>query len=142
MKNIVPTLREIRHEKSSLSVILISCIMAGFILLAFLVVTPVPFALPENCKMVRGKVTRVFSPCCADVVIELAGDSHNYHINRGLERGIDLDVFNAELIEEEVTLQYIRTHWTPLDPFGELRPVAQVSLGNKVLYSAFPSQTK
>lgn len=138
MKDIVPNLREVRHEKSSLSIIVISSIMAGFVLLAFLVLTPVPSALPENCETIAGKVANIYSPCCEDVVIELESDGHRYHINRGLERGIELRAFDTQLLDKHVTLHYIRTHWSPLDPFGELRPVAQVVLGGEILYSTFP----
>lgn len=138
MKDIVPHLREVRHEKSSFSIIVISSIMAGFVLLAFLILTPVPAAIPENCETITGTVARVYSPCCKDVVIELQDDGHRYHINRALQRGIELRAFDTQLLNNPVTLHYIRTHWSPLDPFGELRPVAQVASGGEILYSTFP----
>jgi hypothetical protein len=139
MKDIVPTLRELRHEKS-VSAILISGLAAGCLLLFILIFTPVPAAVIENCDVISGEVTAVHSPCCLDVVIELAGDEHHYHINRGLERGIDLDDFRQRLPGANATIHYIRTYWTPLDPAGKLRPVAQVAVGKEVLYSDFQEE--
>ena len=139
MKDIVPTLRELRHERS-ISIILVSGLVAGCLLLCVLIFSPVPVATPENCDVISGKVTAVHSPCCSDVVIELAGDDHTYHINRGLENGIVLVDFREQLLGSIAAMHYIRTYWTPLDPAGKLRPVAQVAVGEEVLFSAFPEE--
>lgn len=139
MKDIVPTLREMRHEKS-VSMILVSGLVAGCLLLCVLLFNPVPAAVTENCDVISGEVTAVHSPCCFDVVIELAGDDHHYHINRGLEKGIDLAVLRNQLLGATATLHHIRTNWTPLDPAGKLRPVAQVAVEDEVLFSAFPEE--
>ena len=104
----------------------------SLLILAF---TPVPQPVPENCYRVTGVVKKVYVPCCGDVAIELEGDEHLHYIDRGEDHGIDVSAWNDLLTGNQVTLQVIRRHWTPLDPTFHLRSVAAVTMGQKTLYN-------
>jgi hypothetical protein len=110
--------------------------LAGvFLILLIMIFTPVPTPTADNTFVVEGKVTQVISPCCEDIRVRLEDDKHYYHINRGLERGIDLAAFEKALLGKTVTVEVIRTNWTPLDPGRHLRPVAQILDGEKEVYN-------
>lgn len=99
-------------------------VMAALVVMAL---TPVPRPTPERCYTVTGRVASVTTPCCLDVSIWLEGDTHRYHINRGVERGIDVAAWHQRLAGKQVQLKVIRRNWSPLDRTHELAPVAEVS---------------
>lgn len=110
-------------------------------MLLVMVFTPVPQPIPENCKVVEGKVLKVYSPCCQDVGIKLEADEDRYYINRGLERGIDVEAWQQSLEGQVVQLSVIRRNWTPLDPSHSMQPVAELRLKEQVYFSAIKSES-
>ena len=58
-----------------------------------------------------------------------------YYINRGLERGIDLNMFEQTLVGEQVKLTFVKTHWSPLDPVKTMRPIAEVEVASELLFT-------
>ena len=113
-------------------------ILVGLSIFTFasVVLRPVPRPLPQNCFEITGKVVWVGSPCCEDVVLRLAGDAHDYRINRGLERGVDVAVLRQLLEGREVTFDVIRHRWTPIDPSGRLQSLAGIRVDGLTIFSA------
>ncbi|MBD2101670.1 hypothetical protein [Leptolyngbya sp. FACHB-261] len=115
--------------------------MAAFALFALaayvLVVGFVPRPTVENTDVISGRVSRVKNGGVNDVVITLEGDNRIYYINRGLERGVDLNRFAQQLEGEQIELHVIQLMWSPLDPSRRVAPVGRVTLGQKVLFTDF-----
>ncbi|MCC6651868.1 MAG: hypothetical protein IT348_12025 [Candidatus Eisenbacteria bacterium] len=112
-------------------------IALGVVLAALVVMalTPVPRATPERCYTVTGRVASVTTPCCLDVSIWLEGDTHCYHINRGVEQGIDVAAWHQRLAGKDVQLKVIRRNWSPLDRNHELAPVAELSDADGLVFT-------
>lgn len=110
-----------------------------FALAAFVVLfPPVPRPTGDNTDVTSGQVIEVKEGGDNDVVITLAGDSRVYYINRELERGIDLNRFSKQLKGEQIRLHVIQPMWwSPLYPVYRLTPVGRVTLGQKILFTAF-----
>lgn len=106
----------------------------GLLILFGFSLRKVPAPLHENCSTVRGTVEKVHSPCCSDIVIQLANNKRTYYINRGLEDGLELVKMKADLEGKEIVLQKIN-HWTPLDPENYTVPLAEVKLNDEIYFS-------
>ncbi len=109
----------------------------AFGILIILILRPVPQPTPENTSCCKGLVEKVFESGTRDITIKLRGDKKTYYINRGLERGLNLDTLQ-KLLNRTVEIRYIR-HWTPLDYDQSGRPVAQLTHEDLVLFSSMPS---
>jgi len=107
-----------------------------FSLLAILCFRPIKESKPENCKNIRGLVTEVRQAGTRDLVIQLQDSKHEYYINRALERGLVLKTVRYELKDNEVLIDYVK-HWTPLDIFGTSKHIAQLKLGDRIVYSEY-----
>lgn len=115
------------------STALASAALFGYlVLLAF---RPVPAPTDENTYWVEGVVVSAGSPCCEDIVVRLADDTHDYYINRGMERLPAPEDFCGDLRGRTVRIRVIR-HWTPLDPRGRLKSIATVEVDGKGWFDA------
>jgi hypothetical protein len=111
-------------------------IVAGiFIVFVVMIFTPVPNATNDNVDLVKGVIEKVYEPCCLDVSFRLIGDSRNYYINRGIECGISPDQMHNDLQGKEVEMKIIQ-HWTPLDWNKSLGSIAEIRVGEEIVFSA------
>lgn len=94
---------------------------------------PVPIVTEDQCQVATGKVLQVSEGSSYDVFIQLENISTRFYINRGLERGLDLQSLRRDLMGKEVTLKYPH-YWTPLDPMNSTRHVFKLELDGKVLF--------
>src|SRR5688572_28431155 len=92
--------------------IIMLCI--AFVGFRLLILRPVPILPEEECVSLKGTVTDVYEGGVKDVVLTLHGLKKFYYVNRGLERGLDVNTLKEQLINEEVIIKY-PDHWTPLD---------------------------
>lgn len=107
----------------------------AFLLLCVLILRPVPHPdRLDKCLSVTGKVYGISEAGVKDVVFSLEGTNRRFYINRGLEDGLRLDSLRTRLQGREVTLYYPR-YWTPLDPRNRIRHLAQVNLGEQVVWT-------
>lgn len=107
------------------------CISMGIVL-------PVLFLSPlqisrKDAKEVSGIVTTIYEAGSRDVVFKLAGIRFSFYINRGLEHNLNLSELQNNILGKEVTILFA-DNWTPFDP-GANKHIAEMSLGNKLLYS-------
>jgi len=86
-------------------------ILIVIIMLSF---RPVPILDEEDCVVLEGTVTEIYEGGVKDVVLKLRGHSQVFYINRGLERGLDLEHLKADLVGREIVVKY-PDHWTPMD---------------------------
>ena len=92
--------------------VFILCVaLIGFMVL---ILRPVPILPEKDCETLKGTVTNVYEGGAKDVVLTLNGQRKLYYVNRGLERGLDLNTLKRQLINEEVVIKY-PDYWTPLN---------------------------
>ena len=84
-----------------------------FVGLAGLTILPVPIPEENDCLIVKGTVLEVFEGGTKDVIFRLQGQDKMFYINRGLERGFDLEKLKMEFINKEITIKY-PDYWRPL----------------------------
>lgn len=106
----------------------------GLLILIVLSLVPVPPALPGLTFVVEGTVASVTAPGSNDISIWLEGDSRRYHINHGVDAGLDAERLHARLHGRPVRLQVIRRTWSPLDPAHQIAPVARVVAEDGVVF--------
>ena len=96
----------------------------------------VPTPTNKNTELISGQIEYIGSPCCKDIGIRLAGDSHFYDINRGTEQGLDADDLSYRLSGERITMRVIETRWSPLNPGKNVVPVAELTFNDEVIFSS------
>jgi len=84
-----------------------------FLVLGVLIISPVPIPDEKDCLIVKGKVVEIYEAGVKDAVFRLAGQNRTFYVNRGLERGLELEKLQAELMDKEITIKYPK-YWTPL----------------------------
>lgn len=111
---------------------IISLMFMSVLFLAFVPVTPPAL---ENTVKVSGKVKAIKEGGTHDIIIKFSNDPHHYYINRGLERGLQLEDLQKKLEGEEVSVRYVR-HWSLLNPSGRVRPVAHLTIEETEIFDA------
>lgn len=109
--------------------------LAGGLFFVFILfaLKPVPITSEDKCQEVSGSIKKIYERGEQDVFLILNGNKRQFYINRGLEKGLDLQEMKQKLQDEQVTLKLPR-YWTPLDPFNQTRHVAKLEWGSEVLY--------
>ena len=80
----------------------------------------------ENSVQIKDVVKNVWEDGAKDAAFALQEHGHGFYINRGLERGLSLNVLREELLGKEVSLWYARAwplsgrHITRLEYDGRL----------------------
>ncbi|HMF73060.1 MAG TPA: hypothetical protein VK616_16390 [Flavitalea sp.] len=105
-----------------------------FIGLLLLVLRPVPIPLEKDCLTTRGIVSEVYEAGTNDVVFKLHDLNQTFYVNRGLERGLELEKLRAELVSKEITIKYPK-YWTPLDPVNSSRHISKVEHEERIIFS-------
>lgn len=114
-------------------ILLTSFGIIGFTVLA---IRPINSPTKTNCSILKGQVIEIYESGVNDVVFKLQGHNEEFYINRGLERGLDLNKLKADLMTKSIVLTY-PNHWTPLDPFNSVRHISEVALDEKLIFSEF-----
>ena len=113
---------------------ILQCSLFLFLLFIVLALRPLPAADFENSSLVMAEVQRISTGGDPnDLYFYLKEDSRCFYINRGLEKGLRLPQLQV-LLEEEVVTFYLADHWTPLDPFGQVRHINRIEFKGQVLY--------
>lgn len=103
------------------------------LILAILVLRPVPILKEKDCLKIEGKVVRLFESGVMDVSIILEDDRHWFYINRGLENGLNMDSLRKKILGKKVTLKY-PDYWTPLDWDKSHRHVSMLIHEGEILF--------
>ncbi|MBD0254564.1 MAG: hypothetical protein ICV83_02495 [Cytophagales bacterium] len=110
----------------------LSLLVAGLISLTFLLFRPLPKATLLNCGRVTGQLVQIQEGGTKDIVFKLRNDNDTYYINRGLERGLTLEEMKR-MEGKEISLYFVE-HWTPFDAMHQVRHVAKVEVGERIVY--------
>jgi hypothetical protein len=85
---------------------------------------------PEGCIVQEIIITEIIEGSSNDIVFKHS-DTDSYYINRGLEKGLNIEELKTKLLNKKVTLHL------PKFPIGTSEHIAQLSINNNVIYSEF-----
>ena len=105
-----------------------------FLVLVAMILRPVPIPAEEDLLVETGTVVAIYEAGTKDVVFQLAHTDVRYYINRGLEKGLNLSLLKATLMDQEITIKY-PSYWTPLDPRNDDRHVTKLEYAGEVIFS-------
>ena len=86
---------------------------------------------PEDCVVVDVKITKIALGSDHDVVFHDNGTDF-YYINKGLERGLNLDSLNTKVLNKTVTLHLAKV-------LGGITSehISQMTLGDEIIFTEF-----
>ncbi|MBC8755539.1 hypothetical protein H2O64_12755 [Kordia sp. YSTF-M3] len=113
-------------------------IFLGIALVVFLAYSfkPVTTVNSDDCVLISGKIVSIEEGTSNDIQIRLENDSHYYYINRGLEKGVNLEQLSSKVLNKTVTL-YCPNRWTIVSPDGIVPHISKMEKGTTVVYSEF-----
>ncbi|WP_420570706.1 hypothetical protein [Kordia sp.] len=113
-------------------------IFLGIALVVFLAYSfkPATKVKSDDCVLISGKIVSIEEGTSNDIHIRLENDSHYYYINRGLEKGINLEQLSSKVLNKTVTL-YCPNRWTIVNPDGIVPHISKMEKGTTVVYSEF-----
>ena len=83
-----------------------------------------------SCIIQTRTITKIHEGSSNDIMFsDKQGD--NYYINRGLERGLNLDSLNAKVLNKSVTL-HLSKLWLVTSEH-----IAQIAIGNDIIFTEF-----
>lgn len=97
---------------------------------------PVTTVKSDDCVLISGKIISIQEGSSNDIQIRLENDSHYYYINRGLEKGINLEQLSSKVLNKTVTL-YCPNRWTIVNPDGIVPHISRMDKGTSVVYTEF-----
>ena len=88
--------------------------------------------IAENCKIQSEKIIKISEGSSSDIVFS---DNHgdHYYINRGLERGLNLDSLEAKVLNKTVTLHLPKILGSNIIS----EHIAQIAIGNDTIFTEF-----
>lgn len=108
----------------------------GGLLLILVMMSLIPVSNPtlDDSEIATGNVELIVEEGGPfDIHIQLINDDHIYYVNRGVEKGLHPGELNEKLAGSDITIHYAN-HWTPLDPFGKLKPITRITHEEAIIY--------
>jgi hypothetical protein len=105
-----------------------------FIGLGVFFLRPVPIPDEKDCLSLKGTLIEVYEGEGMDIVFKLRGIDKVFYINRGRERGLDINKLKADLTNKEIVIKYPK-YWTPLNPRNSVRHISKIECGGKTIFS-------
>jgi len=86
---------------------------------------------PEDCVVQTVKIVKITEGSSNDIVFHDDGTDF-FYINRGLERGLNLDSLNAQVLNKTVTLHLAKV-------FGGITSehISQLAIGDEIIFTEF-----
>ena len=106
------------------------------LLLVLAVMSLIPISNPtlDDSEITTGNIELIVEKGGPfDIHIQIKNDDHIYYVNRGAENGLNPSELNKKLAGNEITILYAN-HWTPLDPFGNMRHITRIAQNETVIY--------
>lgn len=85
---------------------------------------------PQDCEVIKVSIKSIREDSSYDIVFT---DFQNdrYYINRGLERGLNLDSLNNKVLNKTVTLHLAKL------PLGTSEHISQLALDKEIIFTEF-----
>jgi len=110
-----------------------------FTIILFLLVRPVAITR-ENSITVNSVIIGVSEGGLKDIVISLKGARDIYYINKGIEKGLNVDDLNKKLMNKSVTILYAKPRMlSRFGPMTDTRFITELRLDKEIIYSEFLS---
>ncbi|PTM11683.1 MAG: hypothetical protein DA407_01070 [Bacteroidetes bacterium] len=84
----------------------------------------------EECQIIKITIKSITEGSSYDIMFHDNG-TDLYYINRGLERGLNLETLNAKVLNKTVTLHL------PKLLFGTSEHIAQMAIGDDIIFTEF-----
>ena len=86
---------------------------------------------PKDCEVIAVKITKITEGGIKDIVFHDEGTDF-YYINRGLERGLNLDSLKTKVLNKTVTLHLAKV-------IGGItsKHISQMALGDDIIFTEF-----
>jgi len=86
---------------------------------------------PEECAIISTKITKIIEGTSYDIKFYDHGGDY-YYINRGLERGLNLDSLNAQVLNKTVTLHLAKV-------LGDITSehISQLAIEDNIIFTEF-----
>ena len=115
-------------KRSVLIIALVFCVVVSLLLLLSTRIIDNPVA--TDCTIETEKIIKITKGTSNDIVFSDNQGDH-YYINRGLERGLNLDSLNVKVLNKTVTL-HLPKLW-----LGTSEYIAQLAVGDDVIFTEF-----
>lgn len=107
-------------------VISLSCLILFLSVTSCVITNP----KPEDCVVQTVTIQKILEGTANDIVFYDTG-TDRYYINRGLERGLNLDSLNAKVLNKTVTLHL------PKLVLGTSEHIAQLAVDDVIIFTEF-----
>src|SRR5690348_16877635 len=104
------------------------------VVLAAMIFRPVPIPKETDALTLKGTVADVYDGGSKDIVFKLKGHDQVFYINRGLERGLNIQALKSTLEDEEIVVRY-PDYWTPLDFNQTSIHISKIEHKGKTIFS-------
>lgn len=110
--------------------------VTGIVGIVFLVLAlrPVPLVTEEEALSEKGIVEDISEGGENDIVFSLKNSDQTFYVNRGLEKGLEINNLKEKLVGKRVTIKYPK-HWTPLDWDNSIKHLSKVESSDKVIFN-------
>lgn len=111
-------------------------IFLGLIITAlFFIFSPISVTR-DNSIVYNTTVYKVSEGSENNVILKLDNGSGIYFINHGLQKGLNLDTLQKQLVNQQVTILYLKSSLVSgFSPVASTKYITEVRLGEKVIYT-------
>ena len=111
-------------------------IFLGLIITAlFFIFNPISVTR-DNSIVFNTMVYKVSEGSENNVILRLENGSGTYYINHGLQKGLNLDTLEKQLVNQQVTVLYLKSSFVSgFSPVASTKYITEVRLGEKVIYT-------
>ena len=117
-------------KRTILIISLVLCLVIGGIFILIISSSIIKNPLVEECHIQTERIIKIEEGTSHDIIFSDTHGDH-YYINRGLERGLNLDSLNTKVLNKTVTL-HLPKLW-----FGTSEHIAQLAIDNEVIFTEF-----
>ena len=105
------------------------------IALLYLAFRPIPVSR-DNSIVINTTIDKVSQGSEDNIIFKLNNASGIFYINHGLQKGLDLDTLQKELVNHEVSVLYLKSNFfSGFSPVKGTKYITELKLGDKVIYS-------
>ena len=90
----------------------------------------------DNSIVFQTTVYKVSEGPEKNIILKLDQGNGIYYINHGLDKGLNLDSLQKELINKEVTVLYLKPSFVGgFSPVASTKYITELRMGDKIIYS-------
>lgn len=90
----------------------------------------------DNSIVFNTTVYKVSEGSEGNIILKLEQGNGTFYINHGLKKGLSLDSLQNELINQKVTVLYLKPSFAGgFSPVASTKHITELKVGNKLIYS-------